>query len=288
MEAQLVDGQWLVEPELALEGKVDDLVFKMLELPQAECPLYHHFGPNIYIREVHLPAGAMAIGHYQKTEHVNVMIKGRVIILNEDGTKKELVAPATFVGKPGRKVGYILEDTVWQNIYATSETDVEKLEEAYIDKSLVDDIQLPWQQRLLLESEQSRIDYDNFLDEIGFTEEEARVQVENESDQIDMPYGWSKATVRNSGINGKGFFLNASVVAEEVIAPARVNGKRTPAGRYTNHSPTPNARMVEDDHGDVFLIANENMIGCKGGSIGTEITVNYRESIKLSNILEGR
>ena len=36
---------------------VADLEKEMLEMPQADCPVAHHFGPGIYIREVTLPAG---------------------------------------------------------------------------------------------------------------------------------------------------------------------------------------------------------------------------------------
>lgn len=63
------------------------------------------------------------------------MVSGRMMILQEDGTTKELVAPMTFVAKPGRKVAYILETVVFQNIYSTSETDIEKLENMCVDNS---------------------------------------------------------------------------------------------------------------------------------------------------------
>jgi hypothetical protein len=39
----------------------------------------------------------------------------------------------TFVGKPGRKVAYIIETVVFQNIYATDETDIEKLENMFVE-----------------------------------------------------------------------------------------------------------------------------------------------------------
>src|SRR3990167_5411984 len=36
-----------------------------LKKEQVECPVYHRFGPGIYIREVHIPAGTFAIGLHQ-------------------------------------------------------------------------------------------------------------------------------------------------------------------------------------------------------------------------------
>lgn len=63
------------------------------------------------------------------------MVSGRMMILQEDGSTKELVAPMTFMAKPGRKVAYILETVVFQNIYSTPETDIQKLEDMCIDNS---------------------------------------------------------------------------------------------------------------------------------------------------------
>jgi hypothetical protein len=64
------------------------------------------------------------------------MVSGRMLILQDDGSKKELVAPMTFMAKPGRKVAYILETVVFQNIYSTPETDIEKLENMCVDNSI--------------------------------------------------------------------------------------------------------------------------------------------------------
>ena len=121
--------------DIPLADRINDLERCMLDMPQAECPVVHHFGPGLYIREMAAPAGALLVGHAHKHEHMNVLLKGKVIILNEIGVPEELVAPAVFVAKPGRKVAYVTEDMVWQNIYATEETDLDKLEEMFIDKS---------------------------------------------------------------------------------------------------------------------------------------------------------
>src|SRR5213079_638452 len=116
-------------------SKVDLIEREFLKLPQVDCPVVHRFGPGIYIREVTVPAGSYAIGHAQRFEHMNVFLKGRVTVMNDDGTSTDLVAPMTFIGKPGRKIGYVHEDMVWQNIYATAETDIATLEATYLDKS---------------------------------------------------------------------------------------------------------------------------------------------------------
>lgn len=272
--------------ELTASQKVEALESHMLDHPQVDCPVVHHFGPGIYVREVHLPKGALALGHAQRFEHLNIMLKGKVAMPSPDGGLKILEAPSIFVGQPGRKFGYILEDVVWQNVYATNETDIDKLEEMFLDKSntwKADDFTT----RQLRESlhDVDREDYQLLLQQIGLSESEVRDQSENDQDQIPMPNGFAlKFTVRDSYIEGKGVFLSAPAEAGEVLAPARLGGKRTPAGRYTNHAQDPNAAFIMSDNGDIYLVAIKPISGCIGGEQGEEVTVNYRQALSLSNI----
>ena len=240
-------------------------------------------GPNIYIREVTIPAGTLSIGHYQKTEHLNIMLAGRVTMVNEDGSKTEISAPQVFVSKPGRKIGYIHEKMVWQNVYATFETDVEKLESMFLEKSIT------WQenqkaQSLLLTLDHSTdvADYYLAIAEYGFDHETVRKQTENMDDQIPMPFGNYKMMVANSRIDGKGVFATGNLEEGEVIAPARIDGKRTPAGRYTNHAKNPNGIMVLRDNGNIDLVAKKAINGCQGGNLGEEITIDYRQALSLA------
>ena len=87
--------------------------------------------------------------------------------------------------------------------------------------------------------------------------------------------------VADSKIEGKGLFATGNFEPNEVIAPARLGGKRTPAGRYTNHAKNANAMMVLRDNGDIDLVASASINGCKGGNLGEEITVNYDQVIVM-------
>ena len=118
-----------------LSQKVENLLSQVEQMPQVDCQTKHYFGPSIYVREVTMPAGSVVIGKPHLKEHMCIMLQGRMVVVDAEGNKKELVAPLTFVGSPGRKVAYILETTVFQNIYATDETDVEKLENMFVDNS---------------------------------------------------------------------------------------------------------------------------------------------------------
>ena len=255
---------------------------ELLKQPQASCPVVHRFGPGIYIRELHMSAGTMAVGKLQKYEHTNILLKGKVLMFNENGTTNVLEAPLFFVGKAGRKVGLVLEDMVWQNIYATEETDIDKLEEMFMENSEAGKehviAQLAYTQ---IEAQNDNDDYLLLLEEIGMTEEQVQRQVQIVEDLIDFD---TPNTLRlaDSCIHGKGIFTTAPIFKDEWIAKARIDGKRTPAGRYTNHSAVPNCTLVIDENSNIWLKALEDIDGCMGGSKGTELTIDYREALKLN------
>jgi hypothetical protein len=121
--------------DIPISEKVEKLLAQVQQMPQIDCQTKHYFGPSIYIREVTMPAGSVVIGKPHRKEHMCVMLQGRMIIVDAEGVQKELVAPMTFVGSAGRKVAYILETTVFQNILATDETDIEVLENMLVDNT---------------------------------------------------------------------------------------------------------------------------------------------------------
>jgi hypothetical protein len=118
-----------------IKQSLDNLTVAVKSAPQVECPEKHHFGPNVYIKEVTLPAGAVIVGKYHRHEHLCNMISGHMIVVDSEGNRTELVAPMTFMAKAGRKIAYIIETVVFQNIYSTSETDIQKLEDMIVDNS---------------------------------------------------------------------------------------------------------------------------------------------------------
>ena len=263
------------------QEKIDAVQEYGLKQPQVDCPVIHRFAPGLYIREVSIPAGTMAVGHYQKKEHLNIMLKGKVDIVGENGEVETLTAPLSFVGQPGRKIGIIREDMVWQNIYATEETDVEKLEETYLDKTKGWIDHLESEKIKLLECKQESGEYERLLDELGLTEDQVRAETEQESNMISLPYGDYKFKIGDSSIQGKGIHATFKIEAGEIIGPARIDDNRTILGRYTNHSDKPNAEPVRQGN-QVMLKALSDIKGCKGGHDGEEITIDYRKAFKIA------
>ncbi|WP_321842686.1 hypothetical protein [Burkholderia cepacia] len=121
----------LLDPALPrdMRARVEVLESQIEKLPQAECPVRHIFAPGIYAREMTIPAGVVLTGAVHRTEHLNIVSKGRITVSTDDGMK-EVCAPFTFVSKPGTKrVGYAHEETVWTTIHATTTTDLDQLVE---------------------------------------------------------------------------------------------------------------------------------------------------------------
>lgn len=261
---------------------LEELEGELCKLEQVNCPVTHRFSEGLYIRELFMPAGTVAVGHFQNFRHYNVMLKGRVVVLNADGSKTELVAPYTFTAEPGRKIGYVLEDMVWQNVYPTTETDIDKLEKKYITKS--ETWKLCNEQKKELKRsmrEYDRNDFLKMLEEVGVKNEYVIEESENEADQISIKVENLKFKVDESEIQGKGIFATADIKAGEIISLARFKGFRTDAGRFTNHSHKPNAFMKNVD-GNIFLVADRNITGCVGGELGEEITIDYRQAISIA------
>lgn len=92
-------------------------------------PVVHHFAPGVYMRELTMPAGLVVLGKIHKTEHLNLITKGRVSFTAGDGQVHHVTAPYTFVSQPGiQKMLYVHEATTWLTVHPTTETDLVKLE----------------------------------------------------------------------------------------------------------------------------------------------------------------
>lgn len=115
-------------------------------------------------------------------------------------------------------------------------------------------------------------DYKQFLAETGLSKEAVETRSNSTADMVPMPPGVSKITRQKSAIEGDGMFATESVAPGDILAPARIDGKRTPAGRYTNHSNEPNAEFRPTSSGDL------NLVALKPINEGTEVLIDYRQA----------
>jgi hypothetical protein len=124
--------------ELANRDELREMIFKLEETlkqaPQIEMPELNHFSHGVYGRELPIPSGTLLIGKIHKHKTMNVLLRGRVSVLSQDGVK-HLSAGDLFVSTPGAKrVIYAHEDSSWLCCHGTFETDLEKIEQEFIAK----------------------------------------------------------------------------------------------------------------------------------------------------------
>jgi hypothetical protein len=269
------------------ESKLE-LTKVLLENEQAPNSVIHRFGGGLYIREAHYPKGTLIVGQEHVSEHMNVLLKGSICVVDGAGLVQTLVAPYMFIAKAGSKTGYTLEDVVWQNIYVTNSTDVEYLESILFKSP---DIFKQHQEQKLLEQyplhEEDRQDFLKMVEESGWTLEDIEIAVNYKKDRISFPEGTYSICAGNSPIQGKGMFSTAVIQQDSIIAPMRLSGLRTPAGYLVNHSKNPNAIAIKNDFGDMFLVAIRDISGMAGGDLGEEITLDYRQVMQLNGIWKG-
>ena len=126
--------------------------------------------------------------------------------------------------------------------------------------------------RLAIESAQT--DYQLFLEQLGMDQPTMDAIVTIESDLIDMPEGHD-VELKASPVHGVGMFATRYFFAGEVICPGRLDGKRTPAGRYINHSHA--ANVIPYKFGDDLYV-----IALKDVGIGNELLINYRDAVSTN------
>jgi len=130
---------------------IEGITKEFLEHPQVECPVTHNFAPDIYIREIFMPADTVVIGHKHLTEHFNVILKGKCRVMIGD-VVEELTAPCTFVSGAGsQKIVNVLEDCIWQTVHSNPDnaTDIDTLESRYVNKDSASTLTTEQQEDLL-------------------------------------------------------------------------------------------------------------------------------------------
>lgn len=239
------------------------------QFEQIEIPVSQYFSCGIYVREITIPKNCYLTGKIHKHPCISIVMTGEMEVVTEAGPKI-IKAGMIFESPAGvKRAGRALSDCRWLTIHPYNGEPRNEKEMA--DLITVDSFDL-------LENKVSpQADFQKMLTEFGFTEDIARAQSENCSDleEIDV-YGM--LSVKKSDISGLGLFSNISYPPSAPIIPARINGKRTQAGRWVNHSPTPNAEMQFLNDNDIILFSVENI------NAGEEITTDYRKTLTLQGV----
>jgi hypothetical protein len=106
------------------------------------------FGCHIYGRELFVPANSVLTGKIHKHPTMNILLKGKLVVVSEEG-RKIVEAPATYMAKAGeRKVGYTLEDCLWVTVILSETAGEENINDivdfqttmSYADLGLMDSV----------------------------------------------------------------------------------------------------------------------------------------------------
>jgi hypothetical protein len=258
-------------PALSMSGKVQALEAELLKMPQADIVTEHTFLPGVYERKITIPAWTVLTGAAHKTDYHVRLEKGTIAVNTEDGVKV-FTAPFEFAAKAGmQRAGRVFEEeVVWVDIYDNLDncTDMAILEDrlyAVPECGLADS---------RTEIQKAKIDYAAFLYQLGMTQDELDRIVLIEHDLIEMPADVA-VELKDSPIHGKGLFATKNFKAGEVVCPGRLNGKRTPGGRFINHSLNCNIKP-EKQGDDIYAVAARKI------NVGDELLVDYRASMRVN------
>ena len=256
---------------VVLSKKVQALEAELLKMPQAAIVTEHIFKRGVYERKIIIPAWTVLTGAEHKTDYKVRLEKGTIAVNTDDGVKV-LTAPLEFDAKAGmQRAGRVFEqEVVWVDVYSNPDncTDLAELEaRLYVvpECGLADsrtDIQ------------KAKIDFDAFLHQTGLTQNEMDSIVHIESDLIEMPSNID-VELRDSMIHGKGLFALRDFKVGQIVCPGRLNGKRTPGGRFINHSCFSNITPKKFGD-DIYAVATQKIFA------GEELLVNYRTSIRVN------
>ena len=266
------DSTAVVTPEV-MRQKVVALQDELLQMPQADIVTTHTFLPGVYERKITVPPWTVLTGAAHKTDY-RVRLEKGTIAVNRDTEVVVLTAPCEFDAKAGeQRAGRVFEDeVVWVDIYPNPDDcqDIPTLEDRLY---VVPECGLgDTRRQLAIESAQT--DYQLFLEQLGVDQPTMDAIVTIESDLIDMPEGHN-VELKASPVHGIGMFATRYFFAGEVICPGRLDGKRTPAGRYINHSQDANVTSYKFGN-DLYVIALKDV------GIGSELLINYRDAVSTN------
>lgn len=243
----------------------------LLSMPQADIRTFHTFLPGVYERKITIPPWTVLTGARHLTDY-RVRLESGTIAVNTEDRVKELTGPLEFSVKAGiKRVGRVYgEPVVWVDVYENLDDcrDIGELERRlYGEESLGEN-------RVALKVAADQQDYELFLGQIGMSQEQMDTVVQIQHDLIPMPTG-NDVELRPSRIHGRGLFALREFRSGEVVCPGRLGGCRTPAGRFTNHSPNPNIKPVLKGD-DIYAVALRHI------QANEEILVDYRMSIEVN------
>jgi hypothetical protein len=255
------------------KAQIENLQDELLKMPQSEIVTEHIFTDGLYERVITIPPWTVLTGAAHKTDYKIRLEKGTIAV-NVGTEVKILTAPCELEAKAGeQRVGRVFDDEViWRDIYENPDNcqDLAILEDRLY---VVPECGLG-ENRVALQIKNAQNDYSLFLSQIGINQEEMDKIVNIQSDLMEMPENYA-VELRKSKIHGFGMFALKDFEVGEIICPGRLDGKRTPAGRFINHSFESNL-LPQLVGNDIYAVATRKI------HANEELLVDYRASMRVN------
>lgn len=132
-----MDTEIAVKDDVEEYREMDRIGAECLTLPSVEAPLIHTWTKGLYIREIHLKAGTLAVTKIHNTQHPYVILKGKVSVTTDGENWTYIEAPFNGITEPGtQRFIVVYEDTIWITYHPNpdDEKDLIKIEEKIIRK----------------------------------------------------------------------------------------------------------------------------------------------------------
>lgn len=110
-------GKLAVDPKHRANMEALETAMKADTTPNVEVEYNHYFTPGVYTREMFLPANTVWTGQIHKDSSINIITKGHVRVVTDEGTY-DIHGPHTFISGPGvKKALHVITDTIWVATY---------------------------------------------------------------------------------------------------------------------------------------------------------------------------
>lgn len=114
-------------PDNDARPPAEALAAAMRALPaeaQLDIEPVHLFAPGIYVRVLHMPAGACIVSKIHKTEHFCLALDGRVTVVIDGEGEQEIVGPKLMRTLPGTQRSLLVhEPATWITFHPVADPD---------------------------------------------------------------------------------------------------------------------------------------------------------------------
>lgn len=119
---------------LSYDDFLDRVEAEMANIGVVEIETTHLFTPGLYVRTIHIPAGAFLTSKIHKTKHPFVLSSGKITIFTEQGGEEVLEAPYMGVTLEGsRRFARAETDCIFSTFHVTQKTDVDEIEKDIVE-----------------------------------------------------------------------------------------------------------------------------------------------------------